>query len=125
LKSNDFSEISHEIIAAKNDVIGILKESLQSKDNDVVQLRAVISDLTQQLQTTTKQNAWLTSLLVAPQHETEPVRSAKASDISDFIAEITDEDVHDEMQPHEDDGREPTDQSAGEAMSGDSESDRE
>ena len=37
---------SREIIEAKNEVIDTLKGSLHSKDEDVVQLRAVISDLT-------------------------------------------------------------------------------
>jgi hypothetical protein len=56
-----------------------------------------ISDLTQQLKTTSQQNAWLTNLLVAPKQENEPMRSTKVTDITDerddFTDDITDEDV--------------------------------
>jgi hypothetical protein len=96
LKSNEISDVQREIIAAKNEVIDTLKGSVKSKDADVIQLRAVISDLTEQLKTTTRQNAWLTNLLVAPKPEREPARSAKVTDITDesddFTDEITDED---------------------------------
>ena len=99
LKSSDFTDLSREIIAAKNEVIDTLKGSIRSKEDDVVQLRAVISDLTQQLKTTSQQNAWLTNLLVAPKQENEPMRSTKVTDItdesdeiSDFTDDITDED---------------------------------
>ena len=84
---------------AKNEVIETLKGSLQSKEGDVAQLHAVISDLTQQLKTTTQQNDWLTNLLVAPKHETEPMRSSKVTDISDEITDFTDE-ITDEDTQH-------------------------
>jgi adenylate kinase family enzyme len=99
LKSDDFTFASREIIDAKNEVIDTLKESIRSKEDDVAQLRSVISDLTQQLKTTSQQNAWLTNLLVAPKQENEPMRSTKVTDItnesdeiSDFTDDITDED---------------------------------
>ena len=96
LKSDDFTDPSREIIEAKNEVIDTLKGSIRSKEDDVAQLRAVISDLTQQLKTTPQQNAWLTNLLVAPKQENEPMRSTKVTDISDdfsdFSDDITDED---------------------------------
>lgn len=95
MKSNDFTFASREIIDAKNEVIDTLKGSLRSKDDDVAQLRAVISDLTQQLKTTTQQNAWLTNLLVAPKTEPEPMRTTTATDITDDISEIRDEITHD------------------------------
>ena len=86
LKSDDFREISREIIEAKNEVIDTLKESVRSKDTDVIQLRAVISELSQQNKTLTQQNGWLTNLLVAPKAETEPMRSAKVK-----VTEVTDD----------------------------------
>jgi hypothetical protein len=91
LKSHDFTDVSREIIAAKNEVIDTLKGSIQSKEDDVAQLRAVISDLTQQLKTTSQQNAWLTNLLVAPKPEHESTRSTRATDINDEINDFTDE----------------------------------
>jgi hypothetical protein len=101
LKSDDFINTSREIIEAKNEVIETLKVSLQSKEHDVVQLRAVISDLTQQLKTTSQQNAWLTNLLVAPKTENEPMRSAKATDISHDITDFTDEITEEDDEHHE------------------------
>jgi hypothetical protein len=104
LKSDEITFASREIIDAKNEVIDTLKVSLKSKEDDVMQLRAVISDLTQQLKTTTHQNAWLTNLLVAPKQEPEPMRTAKAHDISNDFTDITDEisqddDMHQEPKP--------------------------
>jgi len=89
LKSNDFTDVPREIINAKNEVIDTLKGSLKSKEDDVAKLRDVISDLTQQLKTTTQQNAWLTNLLVAPKTEPEPMRTATVNDITDNGDEIT------------------------------------
>jgi len=85
LKSDDFTEISGEIIKTKNELIDILKGSVSSREQDIVQLRSVISELSQQNKTLTQQNGWLTNLLVAPKTETEPTRSAKVKvkDISD------------------------------------------
>ena len=107
LKSHDFTDVSREIIAAKNEVIDTLKGSIQSKEDDVAQLRAVISDLTQQLKTTSQQNAWLTNLLVAPKPEREQTRSTQATDISDEISDFTDEitpdhEAEQEPKPEED-----------------------
>ena len=70
-------------------MIDTLKGSLKSKEDDVAKLRDVISDLTQQLKTTTQQNAWLTNLLVAPKTEPEPMRTATVNDITDNGDEIT------------------------------------
>jgi hypothetical protein len=92
LKSNDFIGFTREIIETKNEVVDTLKGSLQSKDTDIVQLHAVISELTQQLKTTTQQNAWLTNLLVAPKTEPEPMRTAKVNDISGDFNDFTEED---------------------------------
>lgn len=100
LKPDDFTNLSREILEAKNEVIETLKGSIQSKENDVVQLRAVISDLTQQLKNTTQQNAWLTNLLVAPKQETEPMRSTKATEINDDISDFSDE-ITDEEEMHQ------------------------
>ena len=91
VKSDDFTHYSREIIAAKNEVIDTLKGSLHSKEDDVAQLREVISDLTSQLKTTTQQNAWLTNLLVAPKTQPEPVRTTKATEINDYFSDISDE----------------------------------
>jgi hypothetical protein len=103
MKSDDITFMSREIIEAKNEVIDTLKGSLQSKEHDVAQLRSVISDLTQQLKTTSQQNAWLTNLLVAPKQESEPMRTAKAHDISDDFSEITeDDDLQEEQKPETD-----------------------
>ena len=90
LKSNDFTDVPREIINAKNEVIDTLKGSLKSKEDDVAKLRDVISDLTQQLKTTTQQNAWLTNLLVAPKQEPEPMRTTTVNDITDTGDEISD-----------------------------------
>jgi hypothetical protein len=90
MKSNDFTFASREIIDAKNEVIDTLKGSIRSKEDDVAQLRAVISDLTSQLKTTTQQNAWLTNLLVAPKQEPEPMRTTTVNDITDESDEISD-----------------------------------
>jgi hypothetical protein len=101
LKSNDITFVSREIMDAKNEVIDTLKGSLKGKEDDNAHLRAVISDLTQQLKTTTQQNAWLTNLLVAPKQEPEPMRTTKAHDISDDFTDITDEITHDDDLPEE------------------------
>jgi hypothetical protein len=107
VKSDDITFVSREIIEAKNEVIDTLKGSLQSKEHDVAQLREVISELSQQNKTLTQQNGWLTNLLVAPKQESEPMRTAKANDISDDFSEITDEiteddDLQEEQKPETD-----------------------
>jgi hypothetical protein len=90
VKSDDITFASREIIEAKNEVIDTLKGSIRSKEDDVAQLRAVISDLTNQLKTTTQQNAWLTNLLVAPKQEQEPMRTTTVNDITEERDEISD-----------------------------------
>jgi hypothetical protein len=115
MKSDDFSVISHEIIEAKNEVIDVLKDTVSSREQDITQLRAVISDMSQQMKTVTQQNAWLTNLLVAPKDETEPMRSSKVTDISD---EITHDDIHREPQTHQDVGEAHATESDSEAISG-------
>ncbi|HZM22798.1 MAG TPA: hypothetical protein VFC02_13700 [Anaerolineales bacterium] len=101
MKSDDITFVSREIIDAKNEVIDTLKGSLKSKEDDVAQLRTVISDLTQQLKTTSQQNAWLTNLLVAPKPEPEPMRTAQANDISRDFTDITDEIIDEDDVRHE------------------------
>jgi hypothetical protein len=106
LKSTDFSNVPREIIETKNELIDVLKGTVSSRDQDIVHLREVITELSQQNKTLTQQNGWLTNLLVAPKQETEPMRSAKVrvtdvmdDDIDDFTDEIThDEDVHHESK---------------------------
>jgi|SRR5439155_11922894 len=118
LKSDDFTSNdlkSDEIIKTKNELIDVLKDTVNSREQDIKQLREVISELSQQNKTQTQQIGWLTNLLVAPKAETEPVRSAKVTDISD---EITHDDMHHETQTHQDVVGEHTDQRDGEAMSG-------
>jgi DNA repair exonuclease SbcCD ATPase subunit len=114
LKSDDFREISSEIIEAKNEVIDVLKDTVSSREQDITQLREVISELSKQNKTLTQQNGWLTNLLVAPKAETEPVRATKVTDISD---DITHDDIHHETQTHQDIAREHTTESDGEAVS--------
>ena len=108
VKSDEITFGSREIIDAKNEVIDTLKGSIRSKEDDVAQLRAVISDLTTQLKTTTQQNAWLTNLLVAPKQEPEPMRTTTVNDIterdeiSDFKDEITqDTETKNEPKTHQ------------------------
>jgi hypothetical protein len=115
VKSDDFREISSEIIGAKNEVIDVLKDTVSSREQDITQLREVISELSKQNKTLTQQNGWLTNLLVAPKAETEPMRSTKVTDISD---EITHDDIHHETQTHQDDAGEHSTAGAGAAMPG-------
>jgi hypothetical protein len=115
VKSDDFRDISHEIIEAKNEVIDVLKDTVGSREQDITQLREVISDLSKQNKTLTQQNGWLTNLLVAPKAETEPVRATKVTDISD---EITHDNSHHETQTHQDDAGAHATESDDEAESG-------
>lgn len=82
VKSSDFTEISDEIIKTKNELIDVLKGTVNSREQDIFQLREVISELSKQNKTLTQQNGWLTNLLVAPKYETEPMRSANVTDIT-------------------------------------------
>src|SRR5438132_1214869 len=78
---------------------GRMKDTVSSREQDITQLREVISELSKQNKTLTQQNGWLTNLLVAPKAETEPVRTTKVTDISD---DITQDDIHHETQTHQD-----------------------
>ena len=123
LKSNDFTDLSREIIETKNELIDTLKGSVASKDEENKQLRQMLTDFSEHIKTLTQQNTYLSNLLVAPKAEAEPMRSAKVrvtdvtddeeelhpdsgDDFSDFTDEITkDTDLHrEEKTPHDNPG---------------------
>jgi hypothetical protein len=70
------------IISSKDEVIDELKRNVNSKEKDNAQLHDVISTLTKQNETLTRQNAWLTNLITAPK---DSGRSAR-SDNKDYAA---------------------------------------
>lgn len=90
---------SDEIIDSKNEVIEILKETIESKEKDISHLRNVVETLSGQNQILTRQNAWLTNLLVAPKNQRE---SMKSDDISH---ETPQEDAKGKKEPIEADYR--------------------
>jgi hypothetical protein len=91
MKSGDFTNLSREIIATKNELIDTLKGSVVSRDEENMQLRKMLSEFSDHIKTLTQQNTYLSNLLVAPKQQNEPMRSARVR-----VTEVTDDDVDDE-----------------------------
>lgn len=87
LKPNNFTSISPDIIAVKEEMIELLKNTIESKDDDITNLRGVIEKISEQNHVLTRQNAWLTNLLVAPKDAASRVKSNEIDiDEDDHVA---------------------------------------
>jgi hypothetical protein len=88
------------IISSKDEVIKELKGNVVSKEKDNAQLHDVISALTRQNETLTKQNAWLTNLITGPKDSRSSARSDnKGDEVSDNGGETRE---HIEIDPEHD-----------------------